>query len=189
MLRLNLFGTASIDAAGSPVTGRAAQGRRLALLALLACARNRCLTRDRLIALLWPDSSTERARRLLSDDVYIVRSALGEDVLRSVGDELSLDPAVITSDVEQFEQLLREGKLEAAVELVAGPLLEGFHLSDGAEFEHWLDAERARLGQRHAGALQSLAEASEARGQHAEAVLWWRKLAAHDPSSWERGIP
>jgi TolB-like protein/DNA-binding SARP family transcriptional activator len=183
MVRLNLFGTASIDAAGVPVTGRAAQGRRLALLALLACARGRSLTRDRLIALLWPDSSTERARRQLSDDVYIVRSGLGEDVLRSVGDELSLDPAAITSDVETFERLLDEGKLQEAVEHLAGPLLDGFHLSDGAEFERWLDAERARLGQRFEAALQSLAEASEARGQAADAAAWWRKLAARDPYS------
>jgi TolB-like protein/DNA-binding SARP family transcriptional activator/Flp pilus assembly protein TadD len=183
MVRLNLFGTASIDVAGVPVTGRAAQGRRVALLALLACARGRSLTRDRLIALLWPDSSTERARRQLSDDIYIVRSGLGEDVLRSAGDELSLDPAAITSDVETFERLLDEGRLEEAVAQFAGPLLDGFHLSDGAEFERWLEAERARLGQRFDAALQSLAEASEARGQPADAVAWWRKLAARDPYS------
>jgi adenylate cyclase len=183
VLRLNLFGSASIEASGVPVTGRAAQGRRLALLALLACARGRGLTRDRLIGLLWSDSSTERARRMLSDDVYIVRNALGDDALRSIGDELSLDPDLVTSDVALFERLLDEGELESAIALVTGPLLDGFHVSDAAEFERWLDAERARFGQQYAAALQSLAERSEAQQQFARAAEWWRKLATHDPYS------
>jgi serine/threonine-protein kinase len=181
VIRLNLFGTASIEASGVPVTGRAAQGRRMAVLALLACARGQCLTRDRLIGLLSPESSTERARRLLSDDVYIVRGALGDDVLRSSGDELSLDPDIVTSDVAMFERLLDEGELASAVALVAGPLLDGFHLSDAAELERWLDAERVRLSQRYAAALLSLAEGSDVRRELPAAVAWWRKLAAHDP--------
>lgn len=178
---LKLLGASSIDASGEPVTGRAAQGYRIALLALLALARGRSLTRDKLIALLWPESPTDRARHQLSDSLYIVRSTLGEDVVRGAGDELSLNPDAITSDVGTFERLLDEGELEAAVQLYAGPLLDGFHLSDSAEFERWLDAERERVGQRYAAALESLAEASESRGHFAAAVGWWRRLAARDP--------
>jgi TolB-like protein/DNA-binding SARP family transcriptional activator len=178
---LKLLGAASIDASGEPVTGRAAQGYRLALLAILAVARGRPITRDKLIALLWPESPTDRARHQLSDALYIVRGALGEDAVRATGDDLMLNPGAITSDVESFERLLDEGRLEPAVDLYAGPLLDGFHLSDAPEFEHWLDAERARLGQRYAAALESLAEASESRDQFAVAVGWWRRLAARDP--------
>jgi len=157
------------------------QGRRLALLALLALARGRSITRDKVIALLWPESGTERARPQLSDTLYILRGAVGEDVVRSAGDDLALNPEAITSDVAAFERLLDEGQLEPAVGLFAGPLLDGFHLSDAVEFEHWLDAERARLGQRYAAALESLAANSDARDQYAAAVGWWRKLAAVDP--------
>jgi TolB-like protein/DNA-binding SARP family transcriptional activator/Flp pilus assembly protein TadD len=181
VLTLKLFGTASVEASDGPVMGRATQGRRLALLAFLALARGRSVTRDKLIALLWPETTTDRARAQLSDDLYIVRSALGEDVVRSVADELTLNPDAIASDVGTFERLLDEDHLEPAVELYAGPLLDGFHLSDCAEFDHWLDAERRRLGQRYAAALESLAEAGEGRDQFAAAVGWWRKLAAHDP--------
>jgi DNA-binding SARP family transcriptional activator len=70
-LRVNLFGAAFIEADGVPVTGRAAQGRRLALLALLVCARGRSLTREKVLGLLWPESPDDRARRQLSDEVYI----------------------------------------------------------------------------------------------------------------------
>lgn len=178
---LKLLGAPSIVAARGPVTGRAAQGRRLALLALLALARGRPITRDKLVALLWPESTPDRARHQLSDAVYIVRGALGDDVVSSAGDDLVLNPEAIESDAGMFEQLLDEGRPEPAVELYRGPLLDGFHLSDAAEFERWMDAERARLGQRYAAALTSLAEASESRGDLAAAVGWWRRLAAHDP--------
>lgn len=181
MLTLKLFGHPAVETAGGPAGGRATQGHRLALLAVLALARGRPLGRDRLVALLWPESSTERARHQLSDALYIVRNSLGADVVRASGNELLLDTQAVTSDVAAFERLLDEGEPAAAVALFAGPLLEGFHLADGAEFEHWLEVERARLGQRYAAALEPLAGACETRGDLAGAVAWWLRLAAHDP--------
>ena len=177
---LKLFGTPSIEGSSGPISGRAAQGSRVALLAALALARGRPITRDKLTALLWPESPTDRARHQLSDTLYIVRGALGDDVIRSSGDELALNTDAIACDVVTFERLLDETDFAAAVELVTGPLLDGFHLSDCVEFEHWLDGERARLGQRYAAALESLAVASEERGDFSAAVAWWRKLAAQD---------
>jgi len=181
VLTLKLLGGASVEGSDGPVTGRAAHGHRLALLALLALARGRPITRDKLIALLWPESGPDRARPQLSDTLYILRNALGDDVVRSSGDGLLLNPDAITSDAAMFDRLLDEGRLEDAVDLVAGPLLDGFHLSDAVEFEQWLDAERAHLGQRYAAALESLAEASEAQDRFSAAVGWWRKLAAYGP--------
>lgn len=183
MLRLNLFGGASIDGPDGPAGGRGAQGRRLALLALLACARGRAVKRDKLVAILWPESPTERARAQLSDDLYLVRSALGDDVIRSAGDELALNSDAMESDVGTFERLLDEGSLERAVELFAGPLLDGFHVADSQEFDRWLEAERTRLAARHAAALETLAEAAEGRAEFVAAAGWWRKLAALDPYS------
>lgn len=183
VLALKLFGAPRVERSDGLVTGRAAQGRRLALLAFLALTRARLGTRDKLIALLWPESPSDRARQRLSDDLYILRSALGEDVVQTLGDELALNPGVMTSDVGAFERLLDEGHPEQAVQLVAGPLLDGFHLADSAEFDQWLDSERARLGQRYATALESLAESSESRAEFAAAVTWWQRLAAHDPGN------
>jgi DNA-binding SARP family transcriptional activator len=186
VLTLKLFGAASIETSSGPIAGRAGQGRRLALLALLSLARGRAVTRDKVIALLWPESTTDRARQKLSDDLYILRSALGDEVIRSSGDELALNPDAVASDVATFERLLDQGRLEAAVDLVAGPLLDGFHVPDAAELDRWLDSERTRIEHRYAAALESLAEASESRGEPAaaaQAVQWWRKLAVRDPAN------
>ena len=44
---------------------------------MLACAGERGLTRDKLIAFFWPDADEERARRGLSQAVYALRQDLG----------------------------------------------------------------------------------------------------------------
>src|SRR6187402_2218084 len=129
VLTLKLFGTPRIERSEGLITGRATQGRRLALLALLALTRSRLVTRDKIIAMLWPESPSDRARQRLSDDLYIVRSALGEDVVQAIGDELALNPNAIATDVGAFERLLDEGHPEEALALFTGPLLDGFHLT------------------------------------------------------------
>jgi TolB-like protein/DNA-binding SARP family transcriptional activator len=178
---LRLLGTASIESTQGPLTGRAAHGRRLALLALLALARGRVVSRDKLVAVLWPEASPERARPQLSDTLYILRSALGEEAVRPMGDGLALSPDVVGSDVVQFERLLEEGLLEEAVGLYAGPLLDGFHIAESVEFESWRDGERARLERAVAEALEKLAAAAEADAAPAAALRWWRQRAALDP--------
>lgn len=181
MYFLKLLGAASLEGSSGLVTGRAGQGRRLALLAVLTLGRGRLISRDKLVALLWPESSAERARPQLSDAVYVLRTALGDDLIQSAGDALALNPAAITSDLVLFERARAEGRFEEAVALYRGPLLDGFHISDAVELEHWLDGERSQLDRQYAAALEGLAEAAEATGLRSVAVEWWRRRAAHDP--------
>jgi len=44
-----------------------------------------------------------------------------------------------------------------------------------------VEAERARLKQRACWAIETLATAAAARGEHEAAVTWWRHLSALDP--------
>ena len=181
MLTLRLLGTTSIDGSEGHVTGRVVHGRQLALLALLALARGRVLSRDKLVALLWPDAEPDRARPHLSNALYILRGALGEDVVRAAGDGLLLNSDVITSDVTAFEDHMAAQRLDQAVRLYRGPLLDGFHLPGSNEFEDWRDAERLSLAALYASALESLAADQDARGDFGAAAEWWRRRAAHDP--------
>jgi TolB-like protein/Flp pilus assembly protein TadD len=71
-----------------------------------------------------------------------------------------------------------------ALALYRGDLLEGFHAADAApEFDRWLEQERKRLAQRFDGAVEQLATEREAAVDFAEAITWWRRLAARDPYS------
>ncbi|HSJ08342.1 MAG TPA: BTAD domain-containing putative transcriptional regulator [Longimicrobiales bacterium] len=180
MQRLNVLGANSVEASGGPIQGRGAQRRRIALLAVLALAR-RPVSRDRLIGLLWPETSAERARKLLSESLYVLRKALGEEALGGSGDDVFLDLQRVHCDAVEFEDCVQSGRLEEAVALYQGPLLDGFFLDDASEFEHWVDGERARLARLHTDALLRLAQHADEGGERQSAVHCWRQLCLADP--------
>ena len=183
MFSLKLLGGASIQTPSGPLTGRATQRRRIALLAMLAVARTRGVSRDKAVAYLWPEQDGEHGRPLLSDSIYRVNQALGGEAILSTSDDLRLSPELLPSDVAEFEDAIERGEWQRAAELYAGPFLDGFFVSDAEEFERWADTERARLGRAYARALEALGEDAERRKDVVEAVRWWRALAAHDPYS------
>ena len=163
--------------------GRAAQRHRLGLLALLARAGTRGLTREKLSGFLWPDTSSERARHQLSDSVYRINTALGGEVILAAGDDLRLNADRLSCDVVEFEGALERGDRQAAAVLYAGPFLDGFSLPDNEEFEHWVDAERERLRRAYSTALEALAHDAEASGDLVACCDWLRRLADHEPYS------
>jgi DNA-binding SARP family transcriptional activator len=182
VLRIKCLGQLSVlREDGQPLAGAASQPRRLAILALLARAGDRGVTREKVIGYLWPDSDEERARRLLSQAVYMLRRDLGsDDAIVGVRD-LRLGADIITSDVAEFQEALAAKAFERAATLYAGPFLDGFHLPGAAEFERWVDDERRALEHDGDAAFEKCAAAAEARGDHANAVIWWRRMAAKDP--------
>jgi DNA-binding SARP family transcriptional activator len=183
MFRLKLLGGAVIEGRDGPLGGRIAQRRRMALLACVAASRGRPVSRDKLMALLWPDAPAERARHLLSDSIYLIRRELGESAIVTSGADVRLDNDLVSSDVGEFDQALLHGRLEEAASLYAGAFLDGFHIDDALEFEHWLDAERERLARSYSQLLETLAQERESAGDFARAAEWWRRLAAHEPTS------
>ena len=180
MLYLQTFGGVALDRDGRPGAGAAGQRVRLALLAFIATAGEKGVSRDRITALFWPDSDSERAHGSLKQAFFSLRRDAGEHELTLGTVMLRLNPEAIRSDVGDFQSAIAAKDWEAAVSHYTGVFLEGIHLPGNAEFERWLDRERARLSQDHAAALENLAKDAEAKGNFAGAVLWWRKLAATD---------
>jgi len=184
--RLRTFGGLSLTGESGPVTGAATQRRKLALLAVLATGGERGVSRDRLLALFWSESDAEHARHALTQSLSALRRELGSDDLFLGSADLSLNPALIDSDVADLETALARTELERAIALYVGPFLDGVHLDHAhgsPEFEHWVDAERARLAGLIADALERLAVGATERREHRRAVEWWRRLAALDPYS------
>ena len=77
-------------------------------------------------------------------------------------------------DVEQFERAVAGGRLEEAVQLYAGELLEG-------RYDEWLADERERLAGLHADALERLARLQEHDRRWPEAIRCAERLVALDP--------
>lgn len=182
-LRLRTFGAVYLERDGTPLGGAHSQRRRLALLTYLAAADKGAVRREKLIALLWPESDESSARHSLSQLLYALRHDLGADAIVVDSETVRLNSEKIPSDAREFDEAVRSGeRLEHAVGLYRGNFLEDFHLEDAPEFDRWADAERARLTFACARALDRLAEdAGKSRDWH-RAVEWLRRRVALDPA-------
>ncbi|HEU5050934.1 MAG TPA: BTAD domain-containing putative transcriptional regulator [Gemmatimonadales bacterium] len=181
MIRIRALGGLSVTRDGTALTGAATQPRRLAVLALIARSGERGVTRERLLAMLWPDTPEEGARRALSQALHALRTDLGAEDLFLGVQELRLNLAAASCDVLEFDAALAAGAWNRAAAAYGGPFLDGFRLAGAGEFDRWMEEERAHLAERHANALERLAAAESARGDVAGAAGWWRRRAALDP--------
>ena len=139
------------------------------------------MTREKVLALLWPDEADDRARRSLNQAVYSLRRDLGAEEALVGTKDLRLNLDVIEVDVAEFQDAVEANDLERAVRLYTGPFLDGFFLPRAPEFERWVEGERAALARDYAVALERVATRATQNGDTAAAVTHWRKLAAGDP--------
>src|SRR5437773_6197960 len=182
MLELRTFGGLSITVDGAVANGAAIQRKTLALLALLAATKHG-ISRDKLVAYLWPESDTAHGRNLLRQACYALRRDLDAPELVLGSTELRLNPDVVNSDVRQFQDALDRGDHAAAVALYQGPFLDGFFLSETEEFERWVEGERTRLAYEVSSALQLLAREAGDAGRFQAEAEHWRQLTQIDPFS------
>src|SRR2546427_602405 len=123
MVEFRLLGTLSLTTTDGREAGSLlSQPRRLALLAYLAVATPRGPhRRDTLLAMFWPELNQPRARAALRQSLYVLRSALGPDVVATQGNEVvSLDCSAIRCDAVEFDRALKDGSWQAD-ELRGGP--------------------------------------------------------------------
>src|SRR5262245_8555091 len=131
VIRVHSLGGLSVRGEnGEPLAGAAAQPRRMAVLAILARTGERGTTREKLLAILWPDADADRGSRALTHALYALRRDLGSDDAVVGTRELRLNPAIVSSDVAEFAAAVARGDDEHAAALYEGPFLDGFRLTD-----------------------------------------------------------
>ena len=119
-----------------------------ALLAYLALNQGQPVSRDRLSALLWEESSDAQARHSLRQALADLRKNMdhyNNGILNSDSATITIEKGRIDVDVFQFESLAKEGSPDAlgnAAQLYQGELLEGFNARSDA-FDEWLMARRS----------------------------------------------
>jgi len=189
-LAVELLGSFRVISDGLPVKGLASDKVR-ALLAYLAVESNQPHRREKLVALLWPDSAEQAARANL-------RRVLG-NLRKAIGDPKAEPPFVLISPqsvqfntasdawvaVTAFRTLLESDRaddpdaqrLEEAVALYRGSFLEGFSVKDSAAFEDWALLTRERLQRQALAVLQELANHYARLGDLERACDYaWRQL-------------
>lgn len=149
-----------------------------ALLAILALAAPRPVTRQRLAGLLWSTRDREQARASLRQALHELSLALapcGEPILHATRDQIWADAEAIWVDAHE---VARAGPgAEAALDLYDAPLLEDLDGLDPA-MDAWLAEERRQLRDRaRALAERLLAAAATPEAEIAAA----RRLLAIDP--------
>jgi DNA-binding SARP family transcriptional activator/tetratricopeptide (TPR) repeat protein len=182
VLRLRTFGGLSIERTDGPSPSAAATAarRRLAVLAAVAASGPRGIARDKLLALFWPEADTDRARHALDQTLYALKRDAGGDTIVLGREELTINPSALQSDVAEFEAAIARGDHEAAAALYAAPFLDGVYVPGAPGFDQWVEDARARITRDVERALENLAAAAAARGDHASAAQWWQRLAAMD---------
>ena len=183
MFSLITFGTLAITTRDGKPTTLASRRRALALLALAAASPNEGVSRDRAMALLWPELDTASARNNLKQTVFGIRRALEVEVFDRTSPNIRLEPREITVDLHRFERALAAGAHEDAVSEYTGPFLDGFFVPDLVEFERWVERVRQRLDLGYVRALETLAVRARLRGEASAATHWYRALVEHDPVS------
>src|SRR5947209_5091270 len=139
MITVQLLGGACMRAGDAPLSGPPAQRHRIALLALIVAAWPQPLSRDRAMAMLWPERDTANARRLLNLAVHVLRAALDDGAIASTGDGLLMNPSLVACDLHELRTAIAADAPERVVRLFTGTLLDGFHLDESIEFGYWLD--------------------------------------------------
>lgn len=181
MVEFRVLGAVNLlSADGRELRPVLAQPKRVALLAYLAAGSPRGFhRRDSLLALFWPELDQEHARAALRQALHGLRRSLGDGAIESRGDEeIRLGDQSVWCDALAFDLAVDAARHTEALKLYRGDLLDGFFISGAAEFERWLEDERARLRRRAVETAWTLAESCRVAGDVSLAAHWARHAAA-----------
>jgi DNA-binding SARP family transcriptional activator len=187
-IHLRLLGSFAVSRDSEDVTAALSQPKRLALVTWLALTRPRgSHRRDSLCALLWPESTDERARGALRQLLVVLRRELGDRAFAIEGDLIAINQDVVSSDVGAVLDALEAGDDAKAVDLYTGELLPGLHLPEGEAFGRWFDERRSELRRCVTRAAWRLVDRAEALGNVAEARSRAERALVIDPDD-EAGL-
>jgi predicted ATPase/DNA-binding SARP family transcriptional activator/Tfp pilus assembly protein PilF len=170
-LRLRLFGTpALLRASGAePLLPE-----RLTQLAIVLAACDDWTTRDRIVALLWPDLNDGAARRNLRKLLFRARREAWFQAVQTRTDALCWHA---DSDLRDFESAITRQDWAHAVSAYSGALCDGFEHKAAEPFVEWLHFERNRLAAQFRTAMaQRLLELGADAVQREQVARQWLAL-------------
>ncbi|MCA1803701.1 MAG: hypothetical protein LC662_14745 [Rhodothermaceae bacterium] len=181
MYKLLTFDGLAVEQNGKRLDNPGVHRKSLAILAVLAVEGS--VSRERLMALFWPESGAERAKGSLNQALHLLRNHFKAADLLSGSTEIRLNADRMISDVAHFKQAITDCKYDKAVQIYTGPFLNGIHLDGTTGFEEWAENHRRVLEKQQMGALENLAYAAELNNEYETAVKWWQRLHRTDPFS------
>jgi DNA-binding SARP family transcriptional activator/WD40 repeat protein len=182
-LRYCVLGQIEVERDGVQVAIGGPQQRRL--LGALLVQRDRVVSIDRLVEVLWRDTAPQGAARSTMTYVSRLRACLGDGAIATLGAGYRLERSAATCDADDFEALIAAAEHslpDRAVECyeAALALWRGDPLGDVGD-DWWALAEATRLRELRAVAREQRAAALVAIGHHARAIPDLEALALDEP--------
>lgn len=183
MVVLHTLGGLSVEGAAA-CDGFLQRPRVLSLLVLLAGSGATGVARDSVLALLWPESDTCRARASLKQLAFQARRLGGIPMCVGDGGVVRLDPAGVWVDAWEMEAAARRGDGEAIARIHRGPFVDGFMPpAELDELRRWIERRRAAIRDQYEATLTTLCATATAQGDVDALVGYRRHLAELDPLS------
>ena len=181
-LRFVAFGSSTVRRNGQVVDAQELRLRAKEMLFFFLA--HQVLTKERLVAALWPELSLAKAHSTFHFYLYQVRRLLGGTAAISYeGGAYRLESRQYQYDVEEFHRSLakaektssarRENYLREAIALYGGDYLEDI-------YSEWTEETRHSLRRQYLQAMEGLAGHYRAQGSLDEAAEWYRKLLDKD---------
>lgn len=153
------------------------------LLGVLAAEGSPGLSRAQLLALLWPRGSEPVLRHRLRQLIYSVHKCTGvPGLIRATEEEVSLDPALISIDMDSFREFLRSGDVESASRMLARGFLPVLRRSPTRDLERWLEERRIQLRRSIRQASTRRVNEGRSSGSWLDVVTGARALLRIDPT-------
>ena len=156
-VRLFLLGDPYAETNGMGV--KLGSSKTIAVIAYLA-AHKQSQNRDRVISLLWPDSTEESGRKNLRNALWSIRRVLDEDIIVTEHDQIALSQTVWV-DIDQLQKLDEDQHCvseELFTGIKYGVFLDNIKLAHSPEYEVWMMGERERLLQQYLRILKKQIE-------------------------------
>lgn len=188
-LVVRAFGAPTVTRPGEDASDLTWRSERSKELLLLLLTRTGPVSREQVLAALWPDTPIAQLSSLFHNNVHRLRRTVGDHVILRERAGYSMNPDVrIDFDVRRFEELLteaddaaaagrtteRSSALSAAIALHTGPFARSID-------SEWAEELRARLDDRFVGAALTLARLDIAANEFTEAVSLAERVLELDP--------
>ncbi|MBI3742722.1 MAG: hypothetical protein HY261_00340 [Chloroflexi bacterium] len=182
------LGDTKVTVGGQDVTNMQWRSARARELFFFLAYASRPLTKEEIIASLWPDDPSEKANTAFRANLFRARHALYPECLEYSGGHYRFVPkGPFRFDVAEFLGLMARAErlpkgtrgraelLEQAASLYRGPFLPDF-------YSEWSEGERRRLESDYLKALASLAGYHAGEGRHARAGALYARILECDVS-------
>lgn len=155
------------------------KGKPLAVLTYLTC-HPEGVRRSELASIFWPESPRQRARASVRQALWTLRRQLGEDLFND-DDPVVLTEGLVETDLQVFDQALKAGDAQTALELWEAAPFRHFHLPGCPQWEEWTDGVRMDLERRFGSFLLEKSRGALGQSRPSDALKWLNAAVEVEP--------